>query len=253
MGEPTRADRPPRRERRDSLENRALLLAVAKRLFAEQGVDATSMGEVGRTAGLGKGTLYRHFAHKGALCQALIAEDISAFEDRVSLLLSGPDAPASPAARLQLLIVGKIELTERHLPMFAAIDEAAAGPRRTEMFRGPFQVWLRARLVRLLDEAMASGEIAPRDAEFMADTILAVTSAAQLYHQRRRLNYGLDRIMAGVRALVNPQPRDAGDTSNQLHEPSAASGPQPLITTANSQLGEGQDEDSGLPVQGDRP
>src|SRR5690606_37833343 len=65
---------PRQRERRDARENRQRLLAAAKRLFAAQGVDATSMHEIARTAGVGQGTLYRHFADKAELCHALLKE-----------------------------------------------------------------------------------------------------------------------------------------------------------------------------------
>ncbi|KPV48990.1 hypothetical protein SE17_35115, partial [Kouleothrix aurantiaca] len=72
-----------RPQRRDARENREALLAVAKRLFAEQGVEATSMAEIAREAGVGQGTLYRHFADKAAVCQGLIGEDLDAFQERV--------------------------------------------------------------------------------------------------------------------------------------------------------------------------
>src|SRR5918997_4153046 len=71
-----------RQERRDARENRGVLLAGGKRLFAERGVAATSMKEIADAAGVGKGTLYRHFAHKGELCHAVLREDVAAFKER---------------------------------------------------------------------------------------------------------------------------------------------------------------------------
>ena len=53
-----------RTERRDARENRRLLLEVAKRLSADQGIAATTMKQIASSAGVGKGTLYRHFADK---------------------------------------------------------------------------------------------------------------------------------------------------------------------------------------------
>src|SRR5689334_3705702 len=132
---------PKRRERSDARENRQQLLAVAKQLFGAQGIEHTSMHEIGRTAGVGQATLYRHFADKGEICQALIKEDLAAFHERVGALISSVGAAASPMARLETLIVEKNRLTESHLPLFAAIDEAAAAAPR-KPFRGPFHLWL---------------------------------------------------------------------------------------------------------------
>ena len=116
---------PKRRERSDARENRRQLLAVAKQLFTAQGIDTTSMHEIGRTAGVGQATLYRHFADKGEICHALIKEDLAAFQERVGALIDSAGAATSPLARLETLIIEKNRLTESHLPLFAAIDEAA--------------------------------------------------------------------------------------------------------------------------------
>jgi hypothetical protein len=66
-------------ERRDAAGSRRKILGAAPRLFKSRGVDAVSMHEVGRAAGVGQGTLYRRFEHKGVLCSALLAEQIEDF------------------------------------------------------------------------------------------------------------------------------------------------------------------------------
>ncbi len=67
-----------RRERRDAAEHRRRILEAARALFATQGVDTTSMYEIARSAGVGQGTLYRRYAHKGELCGALLHEACTA-------------------------------------------------------------------------------------------------------------------------------------------------------------------------------
>jgi AcrR family transcriptional regulator len=60
-----------RAERADKARNRARILAVASEAFAEKGIE-TQMDDVAAAAGLGVGTLYRHFPTKEALMVALV-------------------------------------------------------------------------------------------------------------------------------------------------------------------------------------
>ena len=200
---------PKRRERSDARENRQQLLAVAKQLFSAQGVERTSMHEIGRTAGVGQATLYRHFADKGEICQALIKEDLAAFQERVGALIGG--AAVSPLVRLETLIVEKNRLTESHLPLFAAIDEAAtAAPHKP--FRGPFHTWLQEQITGLLAQAIAQGEVAPLDTAFAADAILAAVAPHLYRYQRQNLGYSSERIMAAMRHLFIDGLRKKGET-----------------------------------------
>jgi AcrR family transcriptional regulator len=57
-----------RKPRADAARNRALLLDTAKRVFAAKG-PAASLDEIARTAGVGIGTLYRHFPTRDALVE----------------------------------------------------------------------------------------------------------------------------------------------------------------------------------------
>jgi AcrR family transcriptional regulator len=59
--------------RADARRNREKVLAAARAVFSEQGVDA-QMDDVARRAAVGVGTVYRHFPTKEALLQALTEE-----------------------------------------------------------------------------------------------------------------------------------------------------------------------------------
>ena len=108
-----------RAERADKARNRARILAAASEAFAERGVE-TQMDDVAARAGLGVGTLYRHFATKEALTAALMArkfeqilevvrrgidrEDGEPFEVFADVLREGAEVTAADAAAQDALM-----------------------------------------------------------------------------------------------------------------------------------------------------
>jgi AcrR family transcriptional regulator len=159
------------------------------------------MKQIATAAGVGKGTLYRHFADKGELCRALIREDVAVFQERVGALLSDRQIP-SAMKRLEILIAERIHLAERHLPLFAAIEEAMSGVQeQARRFRGPFTAWTHTQVVALLNEAIARAEIAPLDVAYTADILMAAMSPALLHYQRHDCSYSTARIIAGMQWL----------------------------------------------------
>ena len=73
----------PEVKRSDAARNRRRILKTARALFEEKGVTRVTMEEIARTAGVGKGTLYRRFPHKGLLCEALLDEPTRKFQGEV--------------------------------------------------------------------------------------------------------------------------------------------------------------------------
>jgi AcrR family transcriptional regulator len=191
-----------RSERRDARENRQLLIETAKQLFAEQGVATTTMKQIAGAAGVGKGTLYRHFANKGELCRAMIREDVAAFQEQVGALLTDRQQRPSAMQRLAILIAERIRLAERHLPLFTAIEEAASSVQeQARRFRGPFTAWTHTQVVALLQEGIAQAEVVPLDVAYTADALLAAMSPALLHYQRHDCGYSIERIIAGMQQL----------------------------------------------------
>ncbi len=73
---PPSGERPRNLERvlrADARRNHAAVIAAAKELFADQGLDA-QMPDVAKAAKVGVGTVYRHFPNKDDLIAALVAE-----------------------------------------------------------------------------------------------------------------------------------------------------------------------------------
>lgn len=66
-----------RPRRADAQRNRALLLAAAKDVFTEHGIDAP-LDDIARRAGVGNATMYRHFPTRSDLIVAVYADEVTA-------------------------------------------------------------------------------------------------------------------------------------------------------------------------------
>jgi AcrR family transcriptional regulator len=119
--------------RADAVRNRESLLAAAVAVFAEQGLDAP-VSAIADRAGLGKGTVFRHFPAKDDLVAAIVldritrltalAADLSAAEDAGSALLEFLTFAARQRQRLDLsFLQGDLgsEVAEAQTRMAAAI------------------------------------------------------------------------------------------------------------------------------------
>lgn len=190
-----------RRERRDSIENREQILAAARRLFASRGVDHTSMHEIGIEAGVGQGTLYRNFGHKGDLCRMLLEDDLAAILSRIYSTLDAADAPESALDRLAWLLDEMIRMTDSHIPLLAAMHESAAGLRRYQAFLTPFYSSIHERIAHLIQVAVERGEVESTDAELTADAMLASINPHLFAFQRLHRGFTTARIAEGVRRL----------------------------------------------------
>lgn len=85
-----------RKPRADGRRNRALILGAANRVLSEKGASA-SLDEIAQAAGVGNGTLYRHFPTRAALIQAVCHEDTRHLVEaapRLSAVCSPTDALA---------------------------------------------------------------------------------------------------------------------------------------------------------------
>ncbi|WP_349898831.1 TetR/AcrR family transcriptional regulator [Parafrigoribacterium soli] len=95
---------PERSLRADARRNRESVLDAASELFARHG-DGVQMEEIAGKAGLGVGTLYRHFADKRALRAAIIGRRFEAVTD----LARAADRLDSPWAAFEALLYGYLE------------------------------------------------------------------------------------------------------------------------------------------------
>src|SRR5690348_5292526 len=80
-----------RTPRADALRNRAAILGAAEAVLSTQGVNAP-VDEIARRAGVGVGTVYRHFPTKEALLQAIVAAHVDKLLATARQARDAPDA-----------------------------------------------------------------------------------------------------------------------------------------------------------------
>ena len=108
-----------RRPRADAERNRARVLQAARVVFAAGGADA-SLEAVARHAGVGIGTLYRHFPTREALFDAVYRHEVQPLVDLADSLGSDP-----PIDALRQWMYANVEFVATKKGMSAALAHAA--------------------------------------------------------------------------------------------------------------------------------
>jgi AcrR family transcriptional regulator len=72
-------------------ERRQQLLDISRRLFAERGLDGTSIEEIAAQAGVSKPVVYEHFGSKEGIYAVVVDREVERFLSMATRLLEGPD------------------------------------------------------------------------------------------------------------------------------------------------------------------
>ena len=189
-------DRAPRRVRADAQRNIDSLLEAAKAVFGSSGVDAPAK-QIADLAGVGVGTLYRHFPQRSDLVKAVFRREVDACADAAPVLAAAHEPGEALAKWL-----------DRYTEFLAAKRGLAtalhSGDPAFDALPGYFRRRFAPALGALLDAAVASGEIragisATDLLSAVANLCLPVADKGVAYNQRMvallldGLRYGADR------------------------------------------------------------
>jgi AcrR family transcriptional regulator len=188
-------------ERSDAARNRRVILRTARTLFEERGVTCVTMEEIARASGVGKGTLYRRFPHKGFLCQALLDEPTRHLQEQTLEILREPGTSA--LEKLDDFLDRLVAFTVENLDLLYGGIEPLCGADRLERFSHPAYDWRRSTILGLLRTAVSEGDVdGDLDLEYLATALLAPLDVDLFYYQHRVHGLPSWRISSGVRDLV---------------------------------------------------
>jgi AcrR family transcriptional regulator len=140
-----------RKPRADAVRNRERVLEAAKQVFSAGGAEA-SLEAVARAAGVGIGTLYRHFPTREALFEAVYRREVQHLADLAEEL----KREGRPIDALRHWMRSNVKFVATKKGMSAAL--ALAAYKNPELFSYSLERLARA-VGGLLDRAIAAGEI----------------------------------------------------------------------------------------------
>ncbi|EST28604.1 TetR/AcrR family transcriptional regulator [Streptomyces niveus] len=189
---------PPRPMRADARRNYERVLGEARAAFAEHGTDA-SLEDVARRAGVGIGTLYRHFPTRQALMSAVFQEALADLLDR-SRELAGSDRPCHAlVAWLRALITHAGEYRGLSRALMSASYDASSGLTQCS-------TKLRTAGELLLVRAQMSGDVR---ADTSIDDLMQLTNAIALAAEQAPDDPELaDRLLTLTLTGLRPCPAD---------------------------------------------
>jgi AcrR family transcriptional regulator len=171
-----RGERPvsSRTPRADAVRNRARVLDAARAAFTAEGPDVP-LDEIARRAGVGAGTVHRHFPTKAALVDAVLATSVSDLAARAQGLDDADDPVAAFFDFLRELVASGAaahDLADRLRPSAGDLDAALREPVAD----------LDAALAGLLARAQLAGGVRT---DVDAADLAAVVAAAHAAHVHR--------------------------------------------------------------------
>src|SRR5215470_6705811 len=183
-----------RRPRLDAQRNRERLLEVAKESFARSGADA-SLEDIARQAGVGAGTLYRHFPTRDALIEAVYHTEVgklAAAERELSTKLP----PVEALRAWMLLFVDYIAAKQIIAP---ALNTLVGGPSKVyEASRAQIQGAIGALVKRAIKSGDIRKDLDPFDLLRALIGVSNVASGPDWKQSARRL---VDILITGSRPI----------------------------------------------------
>ena len=140
-----------RKPRMDALRNRERILEVAKEAFTRHGA-ATSLDDIAKQAGVGAGTLYRHFPTRDALIEAVYRSEV----EKLAAAAHGFAAAMSPIEALRAWLLLFIDYVAAKHIIAPALNSVAGGPSR--LYEGSRSL-VQGAIDELVKRAKKSGDV----------------------------------------------------------------------------------------------
>jgi AcrR family transcriptional regulator len=186
------AQKPATKLRTDALRNRVRILEVAKDAFTRFGIDA-SLDDIARQAGVGAGTLYRHFPSRGALIEAVYRSEVDKLADAARTFAN--EMPPIEALRAWMLLFVD-HIAAKHIIAPALNSVVGGATKLYESSRGQIQGAMELLVKRAIKNGDLRRDIDPFDLLRALIGSSYVTAGSDWRLSARRL---IEILIAGAR------------------------------------------------------
>lgn len=186
----------------DTRENQ--LLGIARRLFAQQGFDRTSLRDIAEEARITKAALYYYFPNKDALYERVVLESLQALVDSVSAAVARADTPTNRVHAF--MQASAANLDERRDQWIAGSNAFWQGPQSERRLaalklRDTYEKLLR----QCITDGIVTGEFRPVDAAMAGRFMLSALNHLSRWHKpggrltaREVMQQFVDMILFGL-------------------------------------------------------
>lgn len=194
-----------RRERKDALEHRQLILQTAKALFNEHGVHPVSMHQIAKTAGVGQATLYRRYAHKGDLCLDVLQDYSNQLMNEINIYLED-NKMASAEQRLTGIIDHFIEAVEEKSDLIIEMEvKMNCTDDRGNFFHSPMYKFFRDKMSELIVDIASDSPQFPLHADITAHAIICSMSPVGYFHIKQEKGYNMEQMKQSFHQMIKFQ------------------------------------------------
>lgn len=209
----TDLDRPLRA---DAARNRELILQTARKCFAERGISVT-LNDIAHEAGVGVGTVYRRFADKDSLIEALLAAKFEAMNEAASRAADETD----PREALRVYLMGAFEFRARDRALADAIVRAGKARPSIVHERDRLETQVTEIIRRAHDAGVVRVGFAWSDLPMLTAMVGAVADATREHDPgawRRYAEVVVDGVLTGrTEAPMVGEPLDRAAVERALH------------------------------------
>lgn len=202
--------------RADAARNRELILQTARKCFAERGLSVT-LNDIAHEAGVGVGTVYRRFADKDSLIEALLATKFEAMNEAAARAADEVD----PREALRVYLMGVFEFRARDRALADAIVRAGKARPSIVQERDRLETQVSAIIERAETAGVVRAGFDYRDLPMLTSMVGAVADSTRAHDPnawRRYAEVLIEGVLpGGTEAPMLGTPLDRESIERALH------------------------------------